>query len=217
MCTAFAIQPQKTHVIWNIPPSFGQKDQCDTHTPSHQDTLRIVYVGQMTEKKGVRVLIQALIDIHPSVPFECRIVGGSQFSSDFEQEIRDLVEANGLADVIIFTGRVPDPTPHYEWANLHVAPSLYEEPFGLVIVEAKRGRHPKHCLSARWHVRIGGTPKKWMGLHEATPDALAHAITQCAQSPLSEWGEAAHQHHLQAFSQERFANDWMQLLSHLDT
>ena len=208
---------QKTHVIWNIPPSFGQKDQCDTHTPSTSNTLRIVYVGQMTEKKGVRVLIQALIDIHPSVPFECRIVGGSQFSSDFEQEIRDLVEANGLADIIIFTGRVPNPTPHYEWANLHVAPSLYEEPFGLVIVEAKRGHIPSIVFPRGGMSELVEHQKNGWVCNEATPDALADAITQCAQSPLSEWGEAAHQNHLQAFSQERFANDWMQLLSHLDT
>lgn len=207
----------KTHVIWNIPPSFSQNGQGNTPTPSTPNPLRIVYVGQMTEKKGVRILIQALIDIHPAVPFECRIVGGSQFSSDFEQEMRDLVEANGLANVISFTGRVTDPTPHYEWANLHVAPSLYEEPFGLVIVEAKRAGIPSIVFPRGGMPELVEHQKNGWVCNEATPNALAHAMTQCAQAPLSAWGMAAHQDYLQAFSQERFTKDWMQLLSHLAT
>ena len=133
----------KTQVIWNIAPSFGSNlPKARISSGTAQAPLHILYVGQMTEKKGVRLLIEALKKIKSKVSFECRIVGGSHFSSNFEKEMHSLVHSLGMSDCITFTGRVPNPTPHYEWANLHVAPSLYEEPFGLVITEAKRAGIP---------------------------------------------------------------------------
>ena len=207
----------KTHVIWNIPPSFvsGSSGQSDTSN-SIQDTLRIVYVGQMNEKKGVRVLIEALNKIRSTVRFECRIVGGSQFSSDFEKEMHTLVQSLQLSEFISFTGRVPDPTPHYDWANLHIAPSLYEEPFGLVIVEAKRAGIPSVVFPRGGMPELVEHQKNGWVCKEANIDDLAHALIHCVASPLTEWGKAAHEHHLQAFSKERFAQDWVRLMNQLD-
>jgi len=207
----------KTKVIWNIPPKFDSSSEQGKSEFTHGDGLRIVYVGQMTEKKGIRILIESLGQIHGHFPFECRIVGGSQFSSDFEKDMHTLVESLGLSNHVTFTGRIPNPTPHYDWANLHVAPSLYEEPFGLVIVEAKRAGIPSIVFPR------GGMPElvahQENGLICDTADAksLASALTQCTQAPLDEWGENARQNQKETFSQRRFQDDWNQLLIKLNT
>ena len=179
--------------------------------------MRIVYVGQMTEKKGVRVLIESLGQIYDKIPFECRIVGGSQFSSDFEKEMHTLVESLGLSNLVTFTGRIPDPTPHYNWANLHIAPSLYEEPFGLVIVEAKRAGIPSIVFPKGGMPELVNHKENGWICDTADVEGLTQALTHCAQAPLVEWGENAQQHQKEVFSQRRFQEDWKRLLDKLDT
>ena len=207
----------KTRVVWNIPPSFDSNTKPEINQNEEiSDVLRIVYVGQMTEKKGVRILIEALNQVRQKVSFHCRIVGGSQFSSEFEQKMRALVESLGMSESITFTGRVADPTTHYNWANLHVAPSLYEEPFGLVIVEAKRAGIPSIVFPRGGMPELIQHKKNGWICEEANTDSLAEAIIKCSQSPLKEWGESALLNQMQAFSQKRFQNDWRQLLSRLE-
>jgi len=208
---------KKCRVIWNIPPTFASSPEPQNIASNLADGLRIVYVGQMTEKKGVRVLIESLGRIYRKIPLQCRIVGGSHFSSDFEKEMYILVEALGLSGLVTFTGRIPDPTPHYNWANLHIAPSLYEEPFGLVIVEAKRAGIPSIVFPRGGMPELVNHQENGWVCDTADVKGLSHALTQCATAPLDEWGENARQHQEKTFSQKRFKDDWKQLLHKLDT
>lgn len=202
----------KCQVIWNIPPSFQTSSEEQLDKAPQGNGLRIVYVGQMTEKKGVKVMIEALSEIQGKIAFECRIIGGSQFSSAFEKEMHALVETLGLADQVTFTGRIPDPTPHYQWANLHVAPSLYEEPFGLVIVEAKRAGIPSIVFPKGGMPELVDHQENGWVCETADGDSLSTALVECARAPLNEWGENARKHQEVAFSQKRFQADWKKLL-----
>jgi len=205
----------KTKVIWNIPPEFASPMVQHKEESTLLDGLRIVYVGQMTEKKGVQVLIESLSQIRGHVPFECRIVGGSQFSSAFEKDMSALVKSLGLSNLVTFTGRIPDPTPHYNWANLHVAPSLYEEPFGLVIVEAKRAGVPSIVFPSGGMPELVSHQQNGWVCDAADVESLVSAMKHCAQAPLKEWGEKARQNQEEHFSQSRFQEDWTQLLIRL--
>ena len=205
----------KTQVIWNIAPDFGNTSLTIESEETNSKDLRILYVGQMTEKKGVRILIDALAEIHERIPFNCRVVGGSKFSSKFEQEIQHLIETHGLKSSITLVGRVIDPTPHYNWANLHVAPSLYEEPFGLVIVEAKRAGIPSIVFPRGGMPELVNHQENGWVCETADSDSLCKALVECAQAPLNEWGKNAWQHQKEVFSQKRFKEDWRQLLDKL--
>ncbi|MDA9863800.1 glycosyltransferase family 4 protein [Flavobacteriales bacterium] len=204
----------KTSVIWNIPPSFGGV----THTQDnvhYQKELRLVYVGQMTEKKGVKVLIKALAEIKDVLPIKCRIVGGSQYSSSFEKEMHQLVNGSGLTEYVHFTGRVEDPTPHYSWAHLHIAPSLYEEPFGLVIVEAKRSGIPSIVFPKGGMPELIEHEKNGWVCDDASQESLVSAILACSKKPLNQWGKEALQSQVDVFSGSRFQDEWRTLLSPL--
>jgi phosphatidylinositol alpha-mannosyltransferase len=93
------------------------------------EPLRIVFVGQAVERKGLPVLLRAFEALRSRVPAELVIVGAS------EAEVAPLlVERSGVTVL----GRVSDAERHavLERADLLCAPSLGGESFGMVLTEA---------------------------------------------------------------------------------
>jgi len=123
---------QKVLVLPNCVPAFPRSNSKPAIERSKN--LRLIYVGQITPHKGIAVLLQSMKMLKNS-PVELLVVGGSQFTSEYENELKLMAKDEGLK--VTWVGRVPNPLPYYEAADLHVAPSTYEEPFGLVVVEAK--------------------------------------------------------------------------------
>ena len=202
----------RTKVIWNIPPTFSSVeiptasiDQASTH-------LRLIYVGQIAEAKGIRTLIQALMELAEYPNWECKLIGGSNFTAEFEKEMKSWVNSSPLAARIEFVGMVQDPTPYYEWANWHVLPSHLNEAFGLVIVEAKRAGLPSIVLPN------GAMPE----LIEDEVDGLIASsnsvsdLKACIKKVLTmklDLGPNACQSYLNHFNEDRFDSDWRDALS----
>lgn len=103
-------------------------------------TNKIIYVGRLTEKKGVIYLIRAMCEIVEQRPnVELSIVG----SGELENQLRDEVETLSLSQYVIFCGAVPnhDLPGLYAQHEIFVAPSIQAkggdtEGFGLTLVEA---------------------------------------------------------------------------------
>ncbi len=89
----------------------------------------VVYVGRISEEKGVRFLVNAWAIWGSQAP-ELRIVGDGPLRQELEQV------AQGLP--VRFLGTVSSTEAHREIGNakLLVFPSVWLEPFGLVIIEA---------------------------------------------------------------------------------
>jgi phosphatidylinositol alpha-mannosyltransferase len=93
------------------------------------EPLRIAFVGQAVERKGLPVLLRAFEALRSRVPAELVIVGAS------EAEVAPLlVERSGVTVL----GRVSDAERHavLEGADVLCAPSLGGESFGMVLTEA---------------------------------------------------------------------------------
>ena len=93
------------------------------------DHLRIVFVGQAVERKGLPVLLRAFEALRDHVPARLRIVGAT------EDEVAPLLlDARGV-EVL---GKVSDERKHaaLEGADVLCAPSLGGESFGMVLTEA---------------------------------------------------------------------------------
>ena len=99
------------------------------------EPLRIVFVGQAVERKGLPVLLRAFEALRGQVPAELTIVGATQ------EEIEPLlVDGAGVTAL----GRVDDAARQaalYE-ADLLCAPSLGGESFGMVLTEAFAAGRP---------------------------------------------------------------------------
>ena len=93
------------------------------------DKLRIVFVGQAVERKGLPVLLRAFEALREHIPTELTVIGPS------EQELSPMML--DMRDVRVL-GKVDDETKRIELeaADVLCAPSLGGESFGMVLTEA---------------------------------------------------------------------------------
>lgn len=101
----------------------------------------IVYCGRINKEKGVSELINAMLLLKDNTNIKLMIIGGSFFgNSDNEDDfVRSLkAKAQSIEHRIIFTGYIPyEILPDYlRIADIALLPSIWDEPFGLTIVEA---------------------------------------------------------------------------------
>jgi glycosyltransferase involved in cell wall biosynthesis len=95
----------------------------------------IAFVGRLFQKKGVDVLLHAMALIRSSIPdATLRIVGEGPERAALEA----LVRALALDDVVELLGFVPshEVAAAVSDAWVQVVPSVWEEPFGMVTIEA---------------------------------------------------------------------------------
>ena len=100
----------------------------------------LLFVGRLTEKKGVQYLIDSMVLVRAEIPdARLLIVGGGEL----EEELRAQVGRLGLQEIVRFTGGIPnkDLPNYYAAADIFIGPSVKtkdgdSEGFGLTFVEA---------------------------------------------------------------------------------
>jgi phosphatidyl-myo-inositol alpha-mannosyltransferase len=119
-------------VIPNGVDLHGAPGLCTSATPlrSPDDPLKIVFVGQAVERKGLPVLLRAFEALREHVPATLEVVGADQ------AEVAPLL-LDGDHGVTVL-GRCDDGEKHAALARADVlcAPSLGGESFGMVLTEA---------------------------------------------------------------------------------
>ncbi len=118
----------------------------------------LLYVGRLTEIKGVHVLIQAFEQVHQQLPDTKLIIVGSSFfegatKTRYEQYLIDL--AKPISEQIMFTGYIPHEKLKYLYsvADIVVLPSIWQDPCPLVVLEAMASGS---CLVSS---AVGGVPE----------------------------------------------------------
>ena len=130
---------QQISVIWNRVVSrtpLSTKKQVVLNE-SDKPELTLAYVGQMDKIKGVDVLIQAAVNLdNPALCLQ--LVGGSPHTDTFETELQHHVQKSKSRTRVHFQGYVDNPSILLSTADWHIAPSVCEEAFGNVVLEAKQ-------------------------------------------------------------------------------
>jgi len=105
-----------------------------------EEDFVLVYNGRINNEKGISELIDAMFQIRDT-RIKLMILGSSFFDNTknedtFIQSLRS--KATRIENKIVFTGFIPyNHVPDYlQLADIAVLPSMWEEPFGLTIVEA---------------------------------------------------------------------------------
>lgn len=94
------------------------------------DDQVLLFVGHEFDRKGLRVVIDALDRLPPETHLV--VVGGTH---EMIQNASQPLHARGLGGRVHFVGAQPDPRPYFRAADVFVLPSAYES-HALVILEA---------------------------------------------------------------------------------
>lgn len=147
----------------------------------------IVYSGRLTKEKGILELIKALIQLKDIPQLKLLIIGASFYGKDkipnhFINELQNT--AHTIRDNVIFTGFIDYILiPSYlKMADIAVVPSMWDEPFGLTVVEAMAAGLPLITT------RSGGIPEICEGVATIVDranvvDHLTNAILDLYQHP----------------------------------
>jgi len=108
------------------------------------DGLRIVYVGRLSPRKGVDLLLTAMRSLKErGIPAHLSLVGAVYPGYEwYEMQLRDAIEQGGIQDDVSFTGFVPAVWDALREADVAVVPSRLDEPFGNAAVEAVLAARP---------------------------------------------------------------------------
>lgn len=178
------VERDRVCVIFTPPASRAQPPK-PLLEPSHLQ--QVLFIGQLTPDKGIDRLIQAFRQVAIDFPQACLTVVGriSDWSGDdWPRRLRDETLSDPrIGDRVSFVGEQEDIYTYMASATFLVVPSIWEEPFGLVVGEAKASARPS-VVSPR-----GGLPEQI--IHEedgficrdTSVDALAEGLSYYLSDP----------------------------------
>jgi spore coat protein SA len=152
----------------------------DTERPLRSDAVPVVlYVGRVVPSKGVHVLLDAMRILHEErIPVICKVVGSSHAGGGrgkMTAYIRALRKNH--SPNVQFEGfrSAKEVAQVYRNADIFCCPSLWQEPFGLVNIEAMASGLPVVAS------RVGGIPEIASGggillVEPGSPAELALAL-----------------------------------------
>lgn len=175
--------------------------------------FRVLFVGRLVERKGVRHLIDAVARARERLDARLDVVGEGPLRGPLEQHARAL----GLGDVVRFHGFVSDDelVRHYRDCHAFALPAVFDEKgdiegLGVVLIEALAYGRPVIASRAGGITDIVEHDRTGLLVTPGDARALADAIAALAADPaLAARLAAAGREHVQ----ERFA--WPALISSL--
>jgi glycosyltransferase involved in cell wall biosynthesis len=156
---AAGVKHERIVVIYGIPPKCIGNEPEST-IPSLDGTMRdIVFIGQIRENKGPHLLIQVFRSIAESYAQARLLIAGriSDWSGDnWARDLRNSVARDSaLRSRVIFLGFIEDIPSLLRGREILVAPSLFEEPLGLVVKEAKAAGIPSIVFPIGSNLTLG--------------------------------------------------------------
>lgn len=174
------------------------------------ETLRIGLIATFAKWKGHQVFLKSLSLLPRKLRLRAYIIGDGIYDTTGSQitrgELQTLAEACGVADRVVFTGRVSDIPAAMRALDVVVHASTTPEPFGLVIAEAMACARPLIVSNAGGAAEIvASTPGVF--LHEP---GSAHQLAECIvhafeQSKQVKSIPGLRSYALSQFSSKRFA------------
>lgn len=140
------------------------------------DTLRLVFVGQSVERKGLPLLLRAFEALREHIPTELTVIGPT------EEELSPmLLDAHGVRAL----GKVDDDVKRreLEQADVLVAPSLRGESFGMVLTEAFAAGTPVVASDIAGYRDVVRDGVDGVLVPPADPQALAEALRDLYDEP----------------------------------
>ncbi len=186
---SLGIEESKVHPILNtvdldrFTPS-AKDDGVKQEFGIDPDACLVAVIGRITPEKGQVDFLQAIAIVKERFPgVHGMIIGWDAHypmadGRTYLQYLKDYCNENGLTKSVTFTGPRKDIERFYSAADVIVVPSAYEEPFGLVVIEAMAMAKPLVAT------RSGGIPEivdngvTGILVERKSPEELADAVTR---------------------------------------
>ena len=133
--------PKRIEVIYNgIDPRFLTLPRSASN---EEEAFQLLFVGRIRVEKGILVILKALDQLVNEMktslnvpPLHLHIFGDGD--ETYISELKTFLHETGLTEIVTFHGKVPQDEliRHYDRCDLMLVPSLWQEPFGLVVAEA---------------------------------------------------------------------------------
>jgi glycosyltransferase involved in cell wall biosynthesis len=172
-------------------------------------TVRILFVGMLSEDKGVLFLLGALQLLKGSgMNFEARLVGNFQ-SVELQNRALALVRATNLDRQVVFEGELHGDSlfQAYADADIFCFPSFFAaESFGLVCVEAMRASLPVVATNWRGIPEVVEHGQTGFIVPPRSAEPLANVLAQLINDPdmRAEFGQRGRERYLTHFTVNRF-------------
>lgn len=201
--------------------------------PKIKKTKNLLFVGRVSPEKGVHVLLDAFKNVlghHPDA--HLKIVGpqvsaplefilpfnkdskfkdlASLYSGSYRSRLRDQLPSN-LASQVSFIGNVPHSQliNYCQDADVFIFPSVWDEPFGIPIVEAMATGVPVIATRVGGITEIVEEGKTGLLVERGEVTALADAILSLLSDKAGRksMGKAGRQRAIELFSWERIVEN----------
>jgi glycogen synthase len=204
--TRAGFDPERIEVIYN-----GIDPRCLTlprSTCNEEKSCQLLYVGRIRVEKGILVILKALhllmhylndatlysAEQHLDVPpLRLHIFGDGD--QTYVSELKIFLREKGLEELVIFHGKIPQDEliEYYDHSQIMLVPSLWQEPFGLVVAEAMARGLPVIASNVGGPSEIITHERNGLLVEAGDERALAKAISQLIKDPdkRQRLGEAA--------------------------
>jgi glycosyltransferase involved in cell wall biosynthesis len=149
--------------------------------------FRFVYVGQISEHKGVGLLVAAFSAIAQRHPQAHLLLAGpitDWVGDKWARDLRDSVDAQpGIRDRVHFLGFIEDIPALMKQCHAHVIPSICQEPYGLVTLEAKKCGLPTIGFDDGALTELVKNSAEGLVVAHGSRDGLAEAMTLYLEFP----------------------------------
>lgn len=202
----------KAKAIYTVPNGWPDKFDKDLERQRNNSSPSILFVGMVTEDKGVSVLVEAArILKERGKSFQVQIVG--EFTSvEYREQLQRELMAGGLTGLIELCGRKvgEEKWALYRQADIFCFPSHYaSESFGNVIVEAMMFELP--VVATRWRGIPGIVAEGETGflVEVRNPQAVADCLEQLLDDEhlRAEMGSKGRARYLENFTLERYLSE----------
>jgi glycosyltransferase involved in cell wall biosynthesis len=128
--------------------------------------------------KGQLVLAKAICQLkEQGYPVKCLFVGdASDYGDDYLDEIKRYISQRNQENAFIFAGYQSDTASHYAAVDIVVHPSISEEAFGRIIIEAWASARPIVASNIGASVELIDHEKTGLIIEKNNPDELAKAL-----------------------------------------
>lgn len=97
---------------------------------------QIITIARIVPQKRIDLLIKVWEILHKDFPeWHVKVLGGGEYGSPYEQNLRKMIADAGMEDSFLMTGAVPDVTDELTKSSIMCLTSEYEG-FGIVLLEA---------------------------------------------------------------------------------